>query len=1125
MADDVSATGSGGPRQNVAVCVRLRPLEGEDDAGLWKLDKEQKSMMPTEQHPSLARRLGASSASSSSMGGDEDDANMNGLSTYDFRFDTLVLGHESTSVLYDKNVYPIVRAAMEGYNGTVFAYGQTGSGKTYTMTGTKREPGVIPRAVKDVFSMIREEPTREYLLRVSYLEIYNETLRDLLINGQSHARPPRILEEKGRVVLSGMHEEIVTSPLEVMALLEKGQASRRVGATDWNTRSSRSHCVFQITIESREQEAVASGTASAVRVSQLNLIDLAGSERAASELARRKEGAFINKSLLTLGTVIAKLTEPSTAPDAHIPYRDSKLTRLLQTSLSGDARVAVICTVTSSKAQAQETLSTLKFGRRCKMVVTKAQRQTLVDDKALLEKYRQEIEALRLRLASASMSSSGEEEEEDKEITTPPRTPGPSDWEQERAAAAREVAEMEETRQDLRRQIDHLTRLILTSRSVAAMTPTRPVLELSNGESFASPVRRGPRMSDLPSRAWPLTTASEAETISELRQQLSDVQTEREAERHVHERTIQALEAEVQEWRDAAQMAQKQNRGTEKELVRLREEHATDEAHREFRELVSTRGNTPEPASPSKEAMHLQARIGALERALAEEKAMRDLTSLPERPRVSPMQARSGVAPPQVPLRSKSIDTGAVALAASASSAMVPGPSEASELQSLRAVVAQQQTHIHTLTACVENWEKRVRQQATMIEKLASLVAQSEEDEDMSGSDDAMTGPATPTETRSLASSQPSVRARGSTSGTSVEAKPRSRHSGILPSDIAKGYVQLGSLTSSATPPREGTSDIVPSSTRVGDVAKAWEQSLSPARARPSLSKSRSVEGLVSMSSSSSLDKAHQLYEAAGNRSEQSLLLQDEDEEAEMPLPTSLSQQASPAKANTDAAPLVPEVHVPDAVRPQARTAITAPRALPSAPKPTQPLPTPPGGRTRTLPTPPSTNNVAALRASLLSAPSGGDAEKERTATRATNERTRTRMAVWDKPPSAPFMPDPSSKRAAQAAVAANAESHAKLQARLAAYHMATTQPAPPPPRSATARVLPLKPAASMMNMSTAERRAHDKALLRELNDLKAMPRVESSRVMYMPSPMSSDMTHERLSAAAYKTDASAYYI
>ena len=173
------------------------------------------------------------------------------------------------------------------------------------MTGTEADPGVITRAVKDVFQMIRENPTREFLLRVSYLEIYNETLRDLLagdVTSKKKVKPPRIFEEKGRVVLGGMQEEIVTTPREVFSLLEQGQRNRHIGATDWNTRSSRSHCVFQITIESRELD-----NTSQVRVSQLNLIDLAGSERAASQIDRRKEGAYINTVSYTHLTLPTKL--------------------------------------------------------------------------------------------------------------------------------------------------------------------------------------------------------------------------------------------------------------------------------------------------------------------------------------------------------------------------------------------------------------------------------------------------------------------------------------------------------------------------------------------------------------------------------------------------------------------------------------------------------------------------------------------------------------------------------------------------------------------------------------------------------------------------------------------------
>ena len=242
-----------GARQNVTVCVRPRPCAGQR---LWTLDKANNAITPTDQHPSLARR-GTSSA-------DDDYV----PSTYDFAFDNLVLPSESTEALYSTSVLPVVRAAMDGYNGTVFAYGQTGSGKTYTMTGTPDEPGVIPCAVADVFAMIREDPSREFLLRVSYLEIYNETLRDLLAEPESpssapgtprsgsssasRARGPRIVEERGRVMLTNLHEEIVTTPGAVLAALERGESARHIGATDWNVRSSRSHCVFQITIESRD---------------------------------------------------------------------------------------------------------------------------------------------------------------------------------------------------------------------------------------------------------------------------------------------------------------------------------------------------------------------------------------------------------------------------------------------------------------------------------------------------------------------------------------------------------------------------------------------------------------------------------------------------------------------------------------------------------------------------------------------------------------------------------------------------------------------------------------------------------------------------------------------------------
>ncbi|RKP36867.1 kinesin motor domain-containing protein, partial [Dimargaris cristalligena] len=289
---------------------------------------------------------------------------------------------------------------------TVFAYGQTASGKTYTMAGTPSQPGVIPQTIQEVFDYIKESSDRrEYLLRVSYIEIYNETIRDLL----SPSTPDlRIHDDKKRgVYVSPLKEEVVNTPEQVIRVLKIGEANRHIGATDFNTHSSRSHSIFQLIIESREHSGLGIGTPvrfrsnsqpfreMGVRISQLNLIDLAGSEKASGSMERRKEGAFINKSLLTLGTVIAKLTDEKSA---HIPFRDSKLTRILQSSLSGHARVSVICTASPAALNYEETMNTLKFASRVKRVTIRAETHQIVDDKALLQKYRLEILDLKNKL-------------------------------------------------------------------------------------------------------------------------------------------------------------------------------------------------------------------------------------------------------------------------------------------------------------------------------------------------------------------------------------------------------------------------------------------------------------------------------------------------------------------------------------------------------------------------------------------------------------------------------------------------------------------------------------------------------------------------------------------------------
>lgn len=388
---------------------------------------------------------------------------------------------------------------MEGYHGTVFAYGMTGTGKTFSMQGTASSPGVIPLAITDIFSYIRETPSREFLLRVSYLEIYNEKIHDLLsMSTAGGANQPqeeiKLREDSKRgVYASPLKEEIVQSPTQLLRVIARGDQARRTASTQFNARSSRSHAVVQIVVESRERVPGSSGDGKrqgllpgGVRVSTLSLIDLAGSEKAAESKERRQEGSHINKSLLTLGTVIAKLSEhkdkDGKAADKdgkHLPYRDSKLTRLLQGALSGNSLVSILCTIqigsagsaASSNTHTNETLNTLKFASRAKnSIVSHAKRAEEAlgvggdgGARVLLERYRMEIMELRKELESQAKNNTKKEAEEEKE----------RDAEEERArekeAEARheeQMLEMQLARTALKERIDHLNRLILSSKSI-----------------------------------------------------------------------------------------------------------------------------------------------------------------------------------------------------------------------------------------------------------------------------------------------------------------------------------------------------------------------------------------------------------------------------------------------------------------------------------------------------------------------------------------------------------------------------------------------------------------------------------------------------------------------------------
>ena len=418
---------------------------------------------------------------------------------------------------------------MEGYHGTVFAYGMTGTGKTFSMQGTASSPGVIPLAITDIFSFIRETPHREFLLRVSYLEIYNEKIHDLLsapvagINGQPTVQEEIKLREDSKrgVYASPLKEEIVQSPTQLLRVIARGDAARRVAGTMYNARSSRSHAVVQIVVESRARAAPSAAAASArsplppggVRVSTLSLIDLAGSERAAETKERRTEGAHINKSLLTLGTVISKLSGDKTGnsadKDKHLPYRDSKLTRLLQGALSGDSLVSILCTIqigaAGSVATAQnhtiETLNTLKFASRAKNNIVshakKADEAFAGSDpgsRALLERYRVEISELRKQLDAQGKTGKEHEVAEAKERDDEAEKARELQAEQRHEE---QMLEMQLARTALKERIEHLNRLILSSRSLGVNNAARSFssLSMANGEPVPAGLQQSARSS------------------------------------------------------------------------------------------------------------------------------------------------------------------------------------------------------------------------------------------------------------------------------------------------------------------------------------------------------------------------------------------------------------------------------------------------------------------------------------------------------------------------------------------------------------------------------------------------------------------------------------------------------
>ena len=285
---------------------------------------------------------------------------------YRFNFDRIFPPSSTQQDIYDFGVKGIIDSVLDGYNGTVLAYGQTSSGKTYTMQGEMEEQskqGIIPRMISHVFKHIYKNEDTDFMIKVSMIEIYQEKIRDLFDTSRVNLN---IREDsiKG-IYVDGTSERYVGSPSDVLALLEMGSANRAQAATNMNEHSSRSHSIFILTINQTNKKEGFS------KIGKLYLVDLAGSEKISKTGATGhtlEEAKIINKSLTTLGRVINNLTD---GKSTHIPYRESKLTRVLQESLGGNSKTCLIITCSPSIYNESESLSTLRFGERAKKIKNK----------------------------------------------------------------------------------------------------------------------------------------------------------------------------------------------------------------------------------------------------------------------------------------------------------------------------------------------------------------------------------------------------------------------------------------------------------------------------------------------------------------------------------------------------------------------------------------------------------------------------------------------------------------------------------------------------------------------------------------------------------------------------------
>ena len=381
-------------RETIKVCIRVRPLLSHEDIEYWDVDEVN----------STISSLNLSDPSNQSLQNNfMSKALMDSIYTsQSFHFDKIYGQSSSSQTIYKEMCRDITKSVLTGINGSIFTYGQTTSGKTFTMLGNPKNPGILPCVLKDTFDLIEKDTNNNYRVFCSYIEIYNENIHDLLTDANSLKL---IDDNKYGVIVVGAKRVQISNFEDGIKLKDFGEENRKYRDTMINEYSSRSHTIFQIFVESSKMDPDTNSITS--RNSILNMVDLAGSEKLHETESQSGETGYINKSLFVLANVINKLAE---GKKMHIPYRDSKLTRLLSMALGGNSLITVICNVSPSANNFFQTLSTLRFASRAKVVKLRPNVNEYYDEREMIEMYRNEIRKLQNEIGSA------ENEEEDSKI-------------------------------------------------------------------------------------------------------------------------------------------------------------------------------------------------------------------------------------------------------------------------------------------------------------------------------------------------------------------------------------------------------------------------------------------------------------------------------------------------------------------------------------------------------------------------------------------------------------------------------------------------------------------------------------------------------------------------------------